>query len=171
MVGGILVFYSLNRPVSVCSSGVNVPSADRAFPRCMAISTLCLKKNVERPSLATNMLRSLLTPSAKCLHSHRVKMCAWLISAYFERFRTSAADAAAPAWKVVFGKFEGASVSGQVKSQTVIFLQTREQASYDSYHQVFCQFLSSIKEAKELWLCNKRTRISFTAWWRLLRPL
>jgi len=129
MVGGMWMFYSLNKPNVVASDVLLMceGTKHRQRPRWMSISTLCRKKKVERDScVATNMLRPIASISSAASWPHApnvstangMKMCAWLISAYFERFQTSAADAAAPAWKVVFARCKGASVSGRVKSQT-----------------------------------------------------
>jgi len=87
---------------------------------------MCLKKNIERGSPESTARRR---PSAntrfvapdpqtpKVSIATRMKMCEWLRSAYLQILRLSADDAAAPAVKIVLCRCDGASVSGQVKSQ------------------------------------------------------
>ena len=105
----------------------NVPKTDNALPLWTATSILCLKKKPERESLVYSTRRrprdvmSFVAPGPKEPNvSTATRMKAWECrsSEYFTIFRLSATDAAAPARKIVLGKCEGASVSGQVKSHS-----------------------------------------------------
>src|SRR6267154_4994217 len=161
----------------------NVPDTLAAFPRWTASPMRCLKegRDLGSPVWRTNLLPIWAIRSvASAPHGPRDSMAIgtnWITSEfakfeYLLRLSCSALAAAAPAAADVRARYEGAKVSGEVKSQTS--WRPRDHANRVAPSAFFLSSFRRWRGSSSVWTSAalKALAIMSFAWeWRACRPL